>query len=75
MNEMFAGQVCEKYSVGAKENWVWLRAGYIAELRVLRWFGHVGIMEGHLVKNLIVRCDVRGTTLKGRPQTGWVDHV
>ena len=46
-----------------------------ADQSLLRWFGHVERMQdGKLVKRL-VRSDVGGGRLRGRPRLGWMDCV
>ncbi len=46
-----------------------------AEQGVLRWFGHVEMMEEERLVKKISRSDVRGVRPRGRPRMGWLDSV
>ncbi len=39
------------------------------------WFGHVERMEEDRLVKKTTRSNVRGVRPRGRPQTGWLDHV
>ncbi len=44
------------------------------EQEVLRWFGHIDLTKGTLVKR-ITRSDVTGDSTSGSPQIGWMNSV
>ena len=47
-----------------------------ANLRVLRWFGHVERMdEYHRMARKVLMAEVSGGLVRGRPRLGWMDGV
>ena len=46
-----------------------------AEQGVLRWFGHVEIMDGERLAKKMNGSDVSGVRLRGRPRMGWMNSV
>ena len=44
-----------------------------AEQSVLRWLGHMERMEEDWLVKRIMRSDVRGVRLRGRPLMGWIN--
>ena len=43
--------------------------------RVLRWFGHVKIMEEYRMARRVLMAEVSGGRVRGRPKLGWMDGV
>ena len=54
------------------------RAGIERELasrtdqRVLRWFGHVEIMDEYRMARMVLMAEVSGGRVRGRPRLGWM---
>ena len=57
------------------------RAGTEMELasravqRVLRWFGHVEIMDDYRMARRVLMAEVSGGRVRERPRLGWMDGV
>ena len=43
--------------------------------RVLRWFGHVEIMDEYHMARRVLMAKVSGGRVRGRPRLGWMDGV
>ena len=46
-----------------------------ADLRVLRWFGHVERMDEYRMARRVLMAEVSGGWERGRPRLGWMDGV
>ena len=46
-----------------------------ADLRVLRWFGHVERMDEHRMARRVLMAEVCGGRVRGRQRLGWMDGV
>ena len=46
-----------------------------ADQRVLRWFGHVKIMDEHRMVRWVLMAEVNGRRVRGRPRLGCMDGV
>ena len=46
-----------------------------ADQRVLRWFGHVEIMDEYCMARRVLMSEVSGEQACGRPRLGWMDGV
>ena len=46
-----------------------------ADQRVLRWFGHVEIMDEYRMARKVLMAEVSGGRVRGRPRLGWMDGV
>ena len=46
-----------------------------ADQRVLRWFGHVEIMDEYRMDRRVLMAEVSGGLARGRPRLGWMDGV
>ena len=46
-----------------------------ADQRVLRWFGHVKIMDEYRMARRVLMAEVRFGRVRGRPRLGWMDGV
>ena len=46
-----------------------------ADQSVLRWFGHVEIMDEYRMARRVLMAEVSGRRLRGRPRLGWMDGV
>ena len=46
-----------------------------ADLRVLRWFGHVENMAEYRMARRVLMAEVSGGRVRGRPKLGWLDGV
>ena len=46
-----------------------------ADQRVLRWFGHVEIMDEYRMARRVLMAEVSGGRVRGRPRLGWMDGV
>ena len=46
-----------------------------ADLRVFRWFGHVGRMDEYRMARRVLMAEVRGGRVRWRPRLGWIDGV
>ena len=46
-----------------------------ADLRVLRWFGHVERMDEYRMARRVLMAEVSGGRVRGRPRLGWMDGV
>ena len=46
-----------------------------ADQRVLRWFGHVEIMDEYCMARRVLMAEVSGGLVRGRPRLGWIDGV
>ena len=46
-----------------------------ADQRVLRWFGHVEIMDEYRMVRRVLMAKVSGERVGGRPRVGWMDGV
>ena len=46
-----------------------------ADQRVLRWFGHVEIMDDYRMARRELMAEVGGGRVRGRPRLGWMDGV
>ena len=44
-----------------------------ADQRVLRWFGHVERMDDYRVARRVLRAEVSGGLVRGRPRLCWMD--
>ena len=44
-----------------------------ADLRVLRWFGHVERMDEYRMARRVLMAEVSGGRVRGRPRLGWMD--
>ena len=44
-----------------------------ADLRVLRWFGHVVRMDEYRMARRVLMAEVSGGQVRGRPRLGWMD--
>ena len=47
----------------------------IADLRVLRWFGHVERMDECLMARRVLMAEVSGGRVRRRPRLGWIYGV
>ena len=47
----------------------------IADLRVLRWFGHVERMDDYRMARRVLMAEVGGGWVRGRTRLGWMDGV
>ena len=58
-----------------------MRAGIERELasradqRVLRWFGHLERMDEYRMVRRVLRAEVSGGRVRGRPRLGWMDGM
>ena len=46
-----------------------------ADQRVLRWFGHMEIMDEYRMASSELIAEVSGRRVRGRPRLGWMDGV
>ena len=46
-----------------------------ADQRVLRWFGHVEIMDEYRIARRVLMAEVSGGRVRLRPRLGWMDGV
>ena len=46
-----------------------------ADLRVLRWFGHVERMDEFRMARRVLMADGCGGRVRGRPRLGWMDDM
>ena len=46
-----------------------------ADQTVLRWFGHVERMDEYRMARRVLRAEVSGGRVRGRPRLGWMDDV
>ena len=46
-----------------------------ADQRVLRWFGHLERMDEYHMARRMLKADVSGGRVRGRPRLGWMDVV
>ena len=46
-----------------------------ADQRVLRWFGHVKRMDDYRMARRVLKAEVSGGRVRGRPRLGWMDDV
>ena len=46
-----------------------------ADQRVLRWFGHVERMDEYRMARRVLKAEVSGLRVQGRPRLGWIDGV
>ena len=46
-----------------------------ADQRVLRWFGHVEIMDDYRMSRRVLMAEVSGGRVRGRPRLGWMGGV
>ena len=46
-----------------------------ADLRVLRWFGHVERMDEYRIVRRVSMAEVSGGRVRGRQRLGWMDGV
>ena len=46
-----------------------------ADQRVLRWFGHVERMDEYRMTRRVLKGEVSGGRVRGRPRLGWMDGV
>ena len=46
-----------------------------ADQRVLRWFGHVEIMDEHRMARNVLMAEASGGRLRRRPRLGWMDGL
>ena len=46
-----------------------------ADLRVLRWFGHVERMDEYRIATRVLMAEVSGGRVRGRPRLRWMDGV
>ena len=46
-----------------------------ADLRVLRWCGHVGRMDEYRMARRVFMAEVSWGRVRGRPRLGWMDGV
>ena len=46
-----------------------------ADQRVLRWFGHVEIMDDYRMARRVLMAEVSRGRARGRPRLGWMDGV
>ena len=46
-----------------------------ADQRLLRWFGHVERMDDYRMARRVLRAEVSGGRVRGRPRLGWMDGV
>ena len=46
-----------------------------ADQRVLRWFGHVQIMDEYRMARRVLMAEVSGGRVRGRKRLGWMDGV
>ena len=46
-----------------------------ADLRVLRWFGHVERMDDYRMARRVLMAQVSGGRVQGRPRLSWMDGV
>ena len=46
-----------------------------AEQRVLRWFGHVEIMDKYRIHRRVSMAEVSLGRVRGRPRLGWMDGL
>ena len=46
-----------------------------ADQRVLRWFGHVGRMDGYRMGTRVLMAKVSGARVRGRLRLGWMDGL
>ena len=46
-----------------------------ADQRVLRWFGHVEIMDDYRMARRVLIAEVSGGWVRRRPRLGWMDGV
>ena len=46
-----------------------------ADQRVLRWFRHVERMDEYHMARRVLRAEVNGGRVRGRPRLGWMDGV
>ena len=44
-----------------------------ADQRVLRWFGHVEIIDAYRLARWVLMAEVSGGRVRGRPRLGWMD--
>ena len=65
------------YAILLRNEEVRRRAGIERELasredqRVLRWFGHVEIMDEYCMARKVLMAEVSGGRVRGRPRLGW----
>ena len=58
-----------------------MRAGIETELasradqRMLRWFGHVERLDEYRMARRVLKAEVSGGRIRGRPMLGWMDGV
>ena len=45
------------------------------DMNVLRWFGHVEMMDNERLLKKIMNAKVNGRSARGRPRFGWMDEV
>ena len=46
-----------------------------ADQRVLRWFGHVEIMDDYRMARSVLMAEVSWGRVRGNPRSGWMDGV
>ena len=46
-----------------------------ADQKVLRWFGHVELMDEYRMARRVLMAEVSEGRLRGRPRLGWMDGV
>ena len=46
-----------------------------ADLRALRWFGHVERIDDYRIARRVWMAEVSGGRVRGRPRLGWMDGV
>ena len=46
-----------------------------ADQRVMRWFGHVERTDEYRMARRVLKAEVSGGRVRGRPRLGWMDGV
>ena len=46
-----------------------------ADQRVLKWFGHVERMDEYRMARIVLKAEVSGGRVRGRPRLGWMEGV
>ena len=46
-----------------------------ADQRVLRWFGHVERLDEYRLSRRVLKAEVSGGRVRGRPRLGWMDDM